>query len=259
MGKPNIRTKRKVVAALKKHSKNMDEWVRPISNTRRFNASGVNSFLLGVMFDRSIPADRAWESGEWINESLGDHQDVTVLWNKLVSMEKKRLTGFLKYGYGGMAFHRHYKTFAKQLPRAAKVILDKYDGDPRNIWNTERDVDVIRNRLEEIPGIGSALSRMTVLILARNYGLIGGKASLPQLDIKPDIHVMRVFRRSGLIDSKAIEKDAIETARQLNPQFPAVLDAPCFEIGQKWCRPSSKKCEDCPITEACPKLRIVDT
>jgi len=45
----------------------------------------------------------------------------------------------------------------------------------------------VRELLEEIPGIGPALSRMAVLILARNYGLLGGKEPLSQLDIKPRV------------------------------------------------------------------------
>jgi len=206
------------------------------------------------MFDRNIPAGRAWEAAEWVNDSLGDPGDITALWRNLVEIEAKRLLGFLQYGYGGKAFHRYYKTLARQLPTAAQIILNSYNGDPRSIWNNQRDVEVVRERLEEIPGIGPALSRMAVLILATTYGLLGGKQSLPQVDIKPDVQVMRVFRRSGLIAPKATESEAIKIARLLNPEFPAELDPPSWEIGQKWCRPTSPKCSDCPISVECPKL-----
>lgn len=111
----------------------MEDWVRPTEKTSKFRASNANSFLLGVMFDRNINAEIAWEAGRWINDSLGDPNDPSVLWEKLIKLDKKRLLGFLRYGNGGYAFHRYYKTFAKQLPKAAEIILEKYEGDPRKM------------------------------------------------------------------------------------------------------------------------------
>ena len=93
---------------------------------------------------------------------------------------------------------------------------------------------------------------MAVLILARNYGLLGGTEALSQLDVKPDTHVMRVFARSGLIKKSAKEYEAVEIAKKLNPKFPGALDAPAFNIGLEWCRPKNKKCKECPISSACP-------
>lgn len=250
----NIRTKQKVVASLKAYAWTMEEWVFPINRAKKLRPSAANSFLLGVMFDRNIDADKAWEAGEWINDSLGDLNNPSTLWKALVTIDKKQLIGFLRYGYGGRAFHRYYRTFANQLPKAAEHILQKYNGDPRKIWNAKRNVSMVREALEDIPGIGQALSRMAVLILARNYGLLGGKSALPQLDIKTDVQLMRVFRRTGLIPRRASIEDAIETARKLVPKFPAVLDAPAWEIGRKWCYPRKPECKDCPITKVCPKI-----
>jgi endonuclease-3 len=248
------RTKREVVASLKAYALRMEEWVHPVDAVKKLRPSAANSFLLGVMFDRNIDADKAWEAGDWINDSLGDQDDPSMLWSSLVTMEKKQLIGFLRYGYGGKAFHRYYKTFANQLPKAAKYILEKYQGDPRRIWNSKRDISRVRESLEAIPGIGQALSRMAVLILARNYGLLGGKSALPQLDIKTDAQLMRVFTRSGLIPERGRSRDAIEVARKLAPRFPAILDGPAWEIGRKWCHPKKPDCKNCPIIKACPTI-----
>jgi endonuclease-3 len=185
---------------------------------------------------------------------LGEPENPSALWKRLVEIDKKQLRGFLRYGYGGKAFHRYYKTFADQLPKAAEHILKKYNGDPRKIWNSRRDVSGVREALEDIRGIGQALSRMAVLILARNYGLLGGKSALPKLDIKTDAQLMRVFKRLGLIAPRGTKQDAIESARKLAPQFPAVLDAPAWQIGREWCHPKKPECKDCPITKVCPKV-----
>ena len=247
---------KQIVKALLSYGKTLEEWAQPVEKTSKLRGSTANVFLLGVMLDRSILAQRSWEAANWINDAIGDSEDVRALWVNLKELqkEKKRLEGFLRYGFGGKALHRHYKTFAKQLPQTAQLLLEKYDGDPRRIWNSERDVGYVRDRLEEIPGVGPALSRMAVLILARNYGLLGGKEAFPQIDIKPDRHVVRVFKRCGFISAKSKEDDAIAVARKLYKKFPAALDAPSFKIGQEWCRPVRRQCEDCPIGKVCPQI-----
>jgi endonuclease III len=254
MSTPNIRTKRKVARALRAYSRKMGDWVRPIDNTRKLRPNTANAFLLGVMFDRSIKWQLAWEAGKWINLLLGDDSDPTVLWQRLADMEPKRLRAFLRYGNGGKAFHRHWKTFARLLPEAAQHILDNYGGDPRRIWNSQRDVRAVQGRLDEIPTIGQGLANMAVSILALTYGLLGGRAALPHLDVKPDVHVKRVFRRAGLVDQRASDTAVIEAARLLAADWPAALDSPAWDIGMKWCRPSRPNCGECPIGAACPKL-----
>ncbi|MGQ9570137.1 MAG: hypothetical protein ACUVUQ_04700 [Thermodesulfovibrionales bacterium] len=95
----NIRTKQRVASALKAYAKKMEDWVHTITKVKKLRSSAANSFLLAVMFDRNIDADMAWKAGEWINDSLGEPNDPSALWKALVRMERKRLLGFLRYGY----------------------------------------------------------------------------------------------------------------------------------------------------------------
>ncbi len=256
MAEVSIRVQRRVVKALRGYARSLAEWARWTDKTSRMRPDSANAFLLGVMFDRSIPWERAWDAGEWICEAVGDPEDVTAMWRALAGMEPSRLRGFLRYGYGGQAFHRHYKTFARLLPQAAEHLLTRYRGDPRRIWNNQREVDQVRRRLDLIPTIGPGLARMAVLILARDHGLLGGKKARPHLDVKPDIHVRRVFQRAGLIPQGAPLQAVVEAARQLAPDFPASLDAPAWEIGRSWCGPKRPKCAECPIHRDCPRVGI---
>lgn len=244
-----------VKRALIEYSKRcMEDWVNPTAKKTKFRGGTANSFLLGVMLDRSIPAEQAWDAANWINKVMGDDKDPKILWHNLVKVHQINLRGFLRYGFGGKAFHRHYNVFSKLLPKAAQHILDNYKGDPRRIWNGQRDVAGVRQRLENIPAIGSSLSRMAVLIWARNYGFLGGRAALRQLDIKPDVHVLRVFSRTTLISPFAKKEEAIAVARKLNPSFPARLDAPAWEIGRTWCHKTGPNCKECPLGDVCKKI-----
>jgi len=232
----------------------MESWVRFTKRTSKLRPQTANAFLLGVMLDRNIPYQRAWDSGEWIADTLGDETDVSALWKSLRDIEPTRLRGFLRYGYGGQAFHRHYKTFARTLPQAAEHILENYDGDPRKIWNGQRDISLVRKRLDAVPNIGPGLANMALLILVREHGLLGGKKARRELDLKPDIHVRRLFWRAGLVrGNESSDTQIIEAARQFAPDYPAALDAPAWDIGRLWCRPSRPKCDECPIGGVCPK------
>ena len=247
---------KKIVKKLKKYAKGMGNWVKPVDSPRRLKRFEANAFIIGVLLDQTIVAERAWSSGKWIAESLASEEDGSGLWENIEKMNERRMVGFMRYGRDGFAFHTYPAKMAGYLQGCAKVINREYQGDPRNIWNWQRSIGVVRQRLEKLPGIGSALSRMAVLILVRKYGLLGGLDSLAELDVKPDVHVMRVFRRTGLISANASREQAVETARRLSPEFPGVLDAPTWQIGRNFCRNTQPLCPSCPLNKVCPKLGV---
>jgi endonuclease III len=93
---------------------------------------------------------------------------------------------------------------------------------------------------------------------SRQLGLpdpLGGVKARRKLDLKPDIHVRRVFWRTGLVARNEVsDKALIDAARCLAPDYPAVLDAPAWDIGRQWCRPRRPNCSDCPIGEVCRRV-----
>ena len=91
---------------------------------------------------------------------------------------------------------------------------------------------------------------MVVLMLHDKWGMFTGQEH--QIDIKADVHVIRVFQRTGLTHSKA-EEEAIFAARLLNPKFPGELDWPAWKIGKDWCFPTKPQCNSCPLTAVCGK------
>jgi len=256
MATPNVRTKRNVAKALRRHTRSMPEWVRWNKITSKMRAHEANTFLMSVMLDRGGLAERAWEAAEQFCSSVGNPDDVASLWSGILAMDQPRLRGYLRYGYGGKAFHRYYKTFTRLLPQAAEHIRDNYGGDPRRIWNNKRDIAKVKRSLDDIPGIGPGLANMAVLILARNHGLLGGKAARKQLDPKPDMQVRRVFTRTGLIRKGAPDESIIEVARELAPDFPAALDAPAWDVGQRWCKPSHPLCTECALGSVCQRIGV---
>ena len=243
-----------IVKALKKYSRGLGDWVKPVESSIRIHLDEVNRIFVGFLFDRQVPAKLAWEAAGVFTELIAaeDH----IFWEAMQYIEKERLVGFMRYGWAGYSFHRYPTKMANHLKGCAKIINSKYDGDPRNIWNSTNDLITVRNRFEELPGFGRALSRMSVLILVRNYGKLGGKNSLNKLDVKPDVLLKRVFRRAGLVPNNARFEDYLRAARKLAPNFPAELDAPAWDIGGRYCKPKNPLCDCCPLNEHCPKVGV---
>src|SRR5450759_2107484 len=78
MAVPNIRTKRKVARALRGYARTMADWVRWSNKTSRMRPHTANAFLLGVMLDRSVPADRAWDAADWISSAIGARRQLLL-------------------------------------------------------------------------------------------------------------------------------------------------------------------------------------
>jgi endonuclease III len=103
---------------------------------------------------------------------------------------------------------------------------------------------------------------MAANVLVRNY-----KVPLKDyfsIDISPDTHIKRVFYRMGLVDKKeGVDMQVIDPfkviykARDINPEFPGILDPICWSIGsQGICTNSHSKCNECALNGICKKVGV---
>lgn len=251
-----LKRSRRVASALRLYARQNMDWSRWADTPRRMTHTSANEFLLAVLFDQGVKFERAFEAGRIVAQAFGNKHHPEQLWGRICKCDPKRFRRFMRYGYGGGSLHRYWKKFSEWLPAAARIIVDNYDGDPRELWARQRNVEKVRKRLLELPSIGDALANMTVMILARDYGLLGGRKAAKQLSVKPDVHVNRVFRRAGLVPLHAGTAEVVEAAKRLAPDFPASLDPGAWEIGKEWCRPQRPKCSECPLRAVCPKMGV---
>jgi endonuclease III len=92
---------------------------------------------------------------------------------------------------------------------------------------------------------------MAVEILERDLGV--PVQDLRGSDIAYDVHVRRVFLRTGLADFDDLEH-MLEVAREAHPERPGAIDFPSWLIGSTWCHAGEPDCPACVLTECCPKL-----
>ena len=200
------------------------------------------AFLVGAAFARGMPWQKAWEIPYWIN------QEGRLEASTLAAMEERDIQRLLE----SLPVKPRYGCArgARTLSDAADLVM-RYDagGDANAIWDGVSP-RVVETRLASVYGIGLGIAHMTIRMLRDDWGRFRGQE--PEIDVKPDVHVMRVFKRTGLIGSEG-EREAVGAAREHNPNFPGELDWPAWDIGNNWCRPTHPRCHDCPITMVCPK------
>ena len=114
------------------------------------------------------------------------------------------------------------------LVAAARIVLDQYEGDAGRLWSDTPTAVELRRRLEAFPGIGQKKAAMAVEILARTLGK--PLRELTGSDVAYDVHLRRVFLRTGLADHDEAGH-MVAVARALYPNRPGALDLPaCVDV-----------------------------
>ena len=144
---------------------------------------------------------------------------------------------------------RSWKNMGKCVRRAIEIIHHDYGGNASRIWSNEPSSAAVVYRLLQFPGVGPKISTMAVNILARTFKI--RFSDYYSVDISADVHVKRVFCRLGLVQQPSVEQ-IVYRARELNPEFPGILDGPCWSIGRTWCAAREPKCNQCYMNDICP-------
>ena len=218
-----------------------DDWGGPQPESNELVASNPFGFLVAVAFDRGMPWQKAWQIPVEI------HRKGFLDPRLLAEMPQSELADLLD----SLPIRPRYGTTqgARTLSDAARLVNEEFDGDASAIWNdaSPKEASVT---LQKIHGVGSGIASMATRILYDDFGCFRGQEH--QIDVKPDVHVLRVFQRAGLIDSKS-EKEAVAAARRLSPDFPGRLDWPAWRIGQLWCHAARPDCAACWLATVCPR------
>ena len=217
------------------------DWSALDSETESLIRRNPFAFLIAVAFDRGMPWQKAWRiPAEIDRQGCLDPA-------RLASMGETELIGLLD----GLAVRPRYgaKQGARTLSDAACLVWERFGGDADAIWKDASPAEVEKT-LQEIHGLGAGIASMATRILRDDFDCFRGQER--QIDVKPDVHLLRVFRRVGLIDDDSAN-EAVRTARRLNPEFPGELDWPAWRIGQRWCHPTAPDCGQCPLTGECAK------
>ena len=204
-----------------------------------------HAFVLACSMDRQITAERAWSIPYKIKNILGDFSI-----QKLSSIS---LDEYKKI-FNENKLHRFNDEMATIFYKAVKKIVDLYYGDASKIWSDKPSSATVVSRFLEFYGMGIKISTMATNILARDFKI--SLSDYYSIDVSPDVHIKRVFKRMGLIEKEDMQNidKIIYKARSINPEFPGIVDLTCWELGRSTCRPTNPNCKKCIFKKQCPKI-----
>jgi uncharacterized HhH-GPD family protein len=200
------------------------------------------AFLVAVICDQGIVAERAWGIPYELRRRLG-HLDP----DRMAAEPQAVITAFA----ASPMLHRFVNQVAGWVVQAADVVAHQCGGDASTIWNDRPSAAELRRRFDAFAGIGQKKAAMAVEILERDLHI--PLADLSGSDIAYDVHVRRVFLRTGLAQRDRVA-EMVAVARALHPERPGELDNPAWDIGRRWCHSKNPDCPECPLVSACPRL-----
>ena len=201
-----------------------------------------HAFVIACIMDRLIKAERAWFNPYRLSRRIGNFDFCTIL-----KLSEDEIQDHMK---GPPALHRFPDKMSQYIHAALRHIADKYEGKAENIWDARPSSAGLVYRFLEFEGMGPKIATMAANILVREFKVpVRDHFSI---DISPDRHVRRVFQRLGLIPKQASNEQIIYRARDLNPEYPGLVDLPAFQIGREWCRPTTPLCSKCFMEDICP-------
>jgi len=204
------------------------------------------AFALATVLDRGTKAEVIWTIPYYLHKEIGELNPEFFVGKTIDEIERifQRLP--LK--------PRYINDAPRTVKELSEIVVNEFNSDASEIWNNKSSKEV-KTTFQRVHGVGPGISSMAVLLLERCFGIQFNDIDHRNMDVKPDIHVIRVFGRLGFI-SQLNEKEALKAARRLNPDYPGALDAPIWVIGRNWCFADAPQCLHCPINEVCPKNTI---
>lgn len=125
------------------------------------------ALLIGMLLDQQVPLEKAFSSPYELVKRLG-HEPTAP---ELAEFDPEALAAVFSER---PALHRFPKAMAARTQDLAKLIVDRYNGDPAAVWTTARDGKDLVARLAELPGFGGAKARIFAALLGKQLGVQPG-------------------------------------------------------------------------------------
>ena len=204
-------------------------------------ANNPYAFCIAACLDRGTRAEVIWTIPYDIQRALGhlDPEKINVMTLEQLETLFKRLPRRPRY----------VNDAPKTIKDLTRIVMEECNGDASLIWKGKKAIQVHRT-FDSIHGVGPGIASMAVLLIEKAF-----LVQFPDhwsMDIKPDLHTMRVLYRLGASHSET-EDAALEASRRMNPEFPGVVDSALWNIGRTWCSPTGPNCPECPVSQVCAK------
>jgi endonuclease-3 len=207
-----------------------------------------HAFVLACLMDRLVDYEKAWLVPYKISQRMEESGFGEFSIIDLSKLSREQVNELMSKPE---PLHRFPDKMSDVFHSAVQRIHGEYEDDAAQIWKGRPSSAEAVYRFLEFYGAGPKIATMAVNILARDFEIEFADRS--SIDISTDTHVCQVFARLGLCPSEPTFEQVMYKARALNPDYPGIIDLPCWEIGDRWCRRRNPLCNDCCMKDLCPK------
>jgi len=204
------------------------------------------AFISACCLDRGTKAEIIWTVPHWLYQQVGHYDPsrfYTLSLDQIASLFDKLPQK-----------PRYTNAAPRTFQDICRIVVEDFEGNAEKIWKDRRAMDVKRTLLS-VFGVGSGIANMSLVLIEGLYHLTFSDLDYANMDIKPDVHTMRVLYRLGISPSIS-EMEAIIAARKLSPAYPGAIDGPLWSIGRKWCHPTNPECGSCPLNTCCERVGL---
>ncbi len=202
------------------------------------------AFISACCLDRGTKAEVIWTIPYWIFQQVG-HYDPCQFY----AMGLEKFTAI----FNALPKKPRYINDApRTFSDITRIVVNRFEGNAERIWKSRSAMDVKKDLLT-IHGVGSGIANMALILLEGTYDFTF--IDHDRMDIKPDVHTMRVLYRLGVSAAISVE-EATSAAQWLNPSFPGSIDGPLWSIGRKWCHATAPDCLSCPLMDCCEMVNL---
>ncbi len=130
----------------------------------RLLATDGLALLIGMLLDQQFPMERAFYGPQLLKERLGEDLDEA----RIAHWDPDEMESIFR---GPPAIHRYPASMGKRTQDLCQAIIDRFDGEAENIWETATDGAELLARLEGLPGFGVGKSRIFLGLLGKRMGV----------------------------------------------------------------------------------------
>jgi uncharacterized HhH-GPD family protein len=122
------------------------------------------ALLIGMVLDQQVPLEKAFSSPYVLVQRLGHEPDAA----ELAAYDPEALTAIFAKP---PALHRFPKAMAARVQDAARILVERYDGEAANVWADAPDGRTALKRIGELPGFGKQKAQIFLALLGKQFGV----------------------------------------------------------------------------------------
>jgi uncharacterized HhH-GPD family protein len=168
------------------------------------------ALLIAMVLDQQVPLEKAFSSPYQLALRLGHEPTVA----ELAGFDPEALAGVFAQR---PALHRFPKAMAARVQELARVLLERYDGEPEQVWAGVATGAQLRANLAGLPGFGTYKAQITMALLGKQlgvrpegwreaagpFGTEGSHVSVADITDEDSLQRVRAFKKEQKAAAKA--------------------------------------------------------